>query len=232
MSDQLLICPRPEPATRAETAGPRKRTHFELGHISPVEWRRRLLHILPGFLPLILWWVPHRDPLSWDCRAWLGLIIVGIGLATAIRYRKIARDGEVSNPACILGYTIPVFGLLMLVPKHPQIGLGVLAIVSFGDGCATLGGLLMRGPALPWNRAKTWAGFLCFLVCAAPMSALMYWAESRPAISFAVAFQCGAFATVAAAIAESLASRIDDNIRVGAAAAVGLLLAHAVLLGL
>ncbi|MBL6706989.1 MAG: hypothetical protein ISQ06_12815, partial [Planctomycetaceae bacterium] len=93
------------------------------GRMSAIECKRRLLHIVPGLLPTILWFIPHKDPLSWDCRAWLGLIIGGIGVATAVKYRRIARTGETSNPACILGYTVPVFLLLMLIPAHAQLGL-------------------------------------------------------------------------------------------------------------
>ena len=196
------------------------------GRMSPTECKRRLLHILPGLLPTILWFIPHKDPLSWDCRAWLGLIIVGIGIATAVKYRRIARRDEASNPACILGYTVPIFFLLMVIPAHAELGLATLAIISFGDGFATVGGLLLPGPRLPWNKQKSWAGFLCFLTFALPWSAMVYWGESRPAVSFSVALFVGGTATLFAAICESVNSRIDDNIRVGAAAAVGIVTAH------
>lgn len=196
------------------------------GRMSATECKRRLLHILPGLLPTVLWFIPHRDPLSWDCRAWLGLVIVGIGVATTLKYRRIARRGETSNPACILGYTIPVFLLLMLIPAHAQLGLATLAIISFGDGFATVGGLLLPGPRLLWNRQKSWAGFLCFLAFAIPWSATVYWGESRPAVPFSLALLVGGSATMLAAVCESIESRIDDNIRVGAGAAAGIVLAH------
>lgn len=202
-----------------------------LGRLSPTEWRRRMLHILPGLLPLVLWFKFHHDPLSLDCRAWLAAIVVGIGVATAVKYRRIARTGEASNPACILGYTVPVFVLLMFVPAHAELGLAALAIISVGDGFATLGGLLLGGPRLPWNPGKSWAGLLCFLVFAAPWSALIYWGESRPAIPFETALQAGGAATLLAAIAESVRSRIDDNIRVGVAAMIGMLVMHGLLVG-
>jgi dolichol kinase len=202
-----------------------------LGHLTPTEWRRRLTHILPGLLPIVLWFKYHRDPLSLDCRAWLGAVIVGIGIATAVKYRRRARRGATSHPPAHLGYTIPVFFLLMFVPAKAELGLATLAIISFGDGFATLGGLLLKGPALPWNRDKSWAGFLCFLVFAAPWSATVYWAESNPAVFFAPAFAAGLLATFIAAVAESVRSRIDDNIRVGLAAAGGMLLSQTIFFG-
>lgn len=224
------------PTVQSETprtcgTDPRASSSGLLDRMTPAEWRRRLLHILPGFLPVILWFKYHRDPLSADCRAWLALIIAGIGIATAIRYRSIARRGERSNPACILGYTLPVFLLLMLVPAHAELGLTVLAVLAVGDGFATLGGILLSGPSLPWNREKTWAGFLCFLVFSGPWSAMVYWAESRPAVPFDLALQCGFITTICAAVAESIRSRLDDNVRVGIAASISILLCHAAFVG-
>lgn len=201
------------------------------GRLTPQEWRRRALHTLPGFLPFILWFVYHRDPLSWDCRAWLGLIIIGIGVSTAINYRRIARRGEVANSACILGYTIPVFLLLFAVPSKAELGLSLLAILAMGDGSATIGGLLLRGPRLPWNRSKSWAGLLSFIAVGAPYSAVIYWGEARPGVSFALALAITSSATVLAAICESVESRWDDNIRVGASGAIGLMLAQTLLGG-
>ena len=186
--------------------------------MSAAEWRRRLLHILPGFLPLVLWYIPHHDPLSWDARAWLALVIGSIGLGTAIKYHQIARRGETMNAACILGYTLPVFLLLMLVPAHAELGLTVLAVLAIGDGTATVGGLLLRGPRLPWNPDKSWSGMLCFLLLGSAWASVIYWGEANPGVSFSVAFACGGTAACVAGICESLDSRINDNIRVGIAA--------------
>ncbi len=210
---------------------PEEKRAPRFGRLSSVEWRRRLLHILPGLLPLVLWFKFHRDPLSWDCRAWLGLVVAGIGVGTAVQYRRIARRGETSNPACILGYTIPVFMLLMSVPAHAEIGLTVLAILAVGDGFATLGGLLLPGPALPWNSEKSWAGFLCFNVFATPWAALIYWGEASPVVPFSAAFAIAAISVAISSVAESVASEINDNVRVGLAATVSVLLGHACFIG-
>jgi phytol kinase len=217
------------PVGSQSTGGVTREPYF--GRISPTECRRRLLHILPGLIPVTLWYKFHHDPLSLDCRAWMALIIVGIGIGTAVKYRQIARTGEQSNPACILGYTIPVLLMLMLIPAKAELGLATLAIISFGDGFATVGGLLLRGPSLPWNKHKSWAGFLCFLTFAAPWSAIVYWGESMPAVPFESAFLVGATATLIAAVAESIDTRLDDNIRVGVSAALGVLLAQTLFLG-
>lgn len=199
-----------------------------LARISRQEWRRRALHMLPGFLPFILWMVYHRDPLSWDCRAYLALIIISIAAVTAVKYHRIARRGEVANSACIFGYTIPIFTLLIAVPEKAELGLTVLAILAMGDGSATVCGLLLRGPRLPWNAEKTWAGFIGFIAVGIPYSALIYWGEARPHVSFPLCLLISGVATILAAVCESLSSRIDDNVRVGVASAVGLILAQSI----
>lgn len=199
--------------------------------MTPAEWRRRILHIAPGFLPLVLWYIFHHDPLSWDSRAWMALIIVSIGAGTAIRYRQIARRGETMNAACILGYAVPVFLLLMLLPSHAEIGLAVLAVIAIGDGSATLAGLLMRGPRLPWNPDKSWAGLLTFMLLGSTWASIIYWGEARPVVPISSAFLIGGTAAIVAGICESLNSRIDDNIRVGVAASVCVVVTHGILIG-
>jgi dolichol kinase len=97
---------------------------------------------------------------------------------------------------------------------------------------------MLRGPTLPWNREKTWAGTSCFLLVGAPLASLIYWGETTfnpeslgAAVPFGAALICGSSATFVAAIAESYRSRIDDNIRVGFAAAVTVVIAHGSVIG-
>ena len=199
--------------------------------MTAAEWRRRLLHIAPGFLPVALWYIFHHDPLSWDSRLWMALIIVGIGIGTAVRYQQIARRGETMNAACILGYTVPIFLLLMLLPAHAEIGLTVLAVIAIGDGSATLAGLLLQGPRLPWNRNKSWAGFLTFLLLGSTWASIVYWGEAHPVVPISSAFIIGGTAAFVAGICESLDSRINDNIRVGLAASVCVVVTHGIVVG-
>lgn len=235
MSERVTAMATPTVQTKPQGRAPQV-DHFQglksfLGRISPQEWRRRALHILPGFMPLVLWKIFHRDPLSWDARAWLGGIIIGIGVLTAIKYHRVARRGEVANSACILGYTIPVFAMLFLLPAQAELGFATLAIISLGDGSATLGGMLLRGPRLPWNPSKSWAGLLSFMLIGAPYSAMIYWGEARPGVPYVTAFCMTAFATLLAAIAESLPAKLNDNVRVGATAAVSLIIAQSIWVG-
>ncbi|MDA0834962.1 MAG: hypothetical protein O2955_07665 [Planctomycetota bacterium] len=200
--------------------------------LSTTEIRRRICHVLPGLLPLILWNFAHKDPLAPILRSIIFTLIGGIGIGIYFAQKFISRDGEKNWPQAVIGYAASVLGTIVLFPAHLELGFTVLAILAFGDGMATLGGKLLRGPAIPWNRDKTWAGLTCFIVCAGFMSSLIYWGEANPRVSWFTAALCGVIPTLTAAFAETLPLRLNDNIRVGATAAVTAVCVHAVCVGL
>ena len=204
------------------------------------ELRRRIWHMAPGFLPFIMWGIPHRDPLSPTTQ----IIFVGIFLALTAAlfwaWSRIARSGvgDTDRIAAIYGYAGPVLLTLLLFPAHAECGLAVMGVLAFGDGSATLFGKLVGGPRLPWNADKSVAGLLGFLLVGLPMTALIYWGESHnieavgPPATALRALIVATAGVIAGAFAESVESRINDNLRVGFAAATAILLAHAALFGL
>ena len=196
------------------------------------ELKRRFWHMCPGLLAFGLHIVSHADPIS----PTMQLIIVGCCLAIAARillgFRQIQRHGEGAGIAAVGGYLLSVLLTAFLFPRHLELGLAVLAILAFGDGSATLVGLTIRGPRLWWNRAKSWSGLLGFVVIGSLMTAWIYWGETHnpeaadPSVSFGLALLLTSPAVVAAALAESIRSRINDNIRVGVVAAITLVVLH------
>lgn len=201
------------------------------GLLEPAEVRRRLLHMTPGFLPFVLWVIPHQDP--WGPILLMAVALLGGGIIVAAfrRYRSFARRGERDWSAAVLGYALPVLGALLLLPGEAEIGLSVLGILALGDGAATLGGLRLGGRRLPWNRRKSWTGVLCFCFGGAALATLLYWGEAVPRVSLLTAFLSVLPATLAAALVESLPLRSNDNLRVGATALVVALLTHAAYAG-
>ena len=166
--------------------------------------------------------------------------VVGLAIGIFLGYQRIRRQGEQNQRlSAVAGYAASVLLTLIAFPSDAEIGLTVLALLAFGDGSATLGGLLIGGPKLPWNREKTVAGLVCFLLVGGAMSSLIYWGETAmnpeslniPPTPFGVALLCGGTATLVAAFVESIPSRINDNIRVGVAAAVTAAAAHGLLVG-
>jgi len=207
--------------------------------LEPSEWRRRVWHFVPGFLPFILWGIPHSDPLSLRTRGIFVALIFGLAIAIYLRYDQIRRRGEQGGKlGPVIGYAGSVLLTFLLLPAHAEIGMTVVAILAFGDGSATMFGRLLRGPRLSWNRDKTWAGLVAFVLIGGPMASIIYWGESHNlnaqtlGVSVWTAVICGGVPVLVAAFAESVSSRINDNIRVGVTAAVTATAVHAMMVGL
>lgn len=205
------------PGTTAPTAG-----------LDAVEMRRRWWHISPGVLAVLLWFFPHRDPISPTLYGIFIAVAVALALHIFFRYRKIARQGDTSDRLdAVAGYACSVLSMVLCFPADIELALVVLAVLAFGDGSATLVGKLVQGPRLPWNREKSWSGFLAFLVIGGTMASLMYWSETqnpeaiflKPVTTVQI-LMCGFLPALAGALVESIRSQINDNIRVGLAAGV------------
>jgi phytol kinase len=205
--------------------------HDRLG---AAEVRRRAHHMLPGFLPLLLWVIPHPHP--WIVATVVGAAVVAGAIVTCARFHCIKRAEE-GNTDCIIAvtsYAGSILATLILFAPHVEVAFLVLGVFAFGDGSATLGGILFGRKRLPWNKTKTILGTACFLLIGTPMAAVLYgmearslWAAAFPSlasparpIAFGLAFAIAAVVTAAAAIVESLPSRTNDNLRIGVRAAV------------
>lgn len=199
--------------------------------MSAREWRRRLVHMSPGLVPFVLHPIPHADPLQWyyvlTCVT-LTLVFVTFALAYE---RLFLRRGERSWITSVVSYGIIIASMVLIFPAQIELAMVVTIIIAFGDGSATLAGLLARGRSLPWNRSKSWAGFVAFLLCAIPLSTLAYWGEAQPGVPLAVALACVTPAVIVAALAESLPVRMNDNIRVGVAAGLTIAFTHGMFVG-
>lgn len=202
------------------------------GQITGRELRRRFWHMSPGLLPFILQLVSHRDPISPTLRWIILAVATGLALRIFLGFRRIQRPEERNGLAAVAGYALSVMAMVLLFPQHLELGLALLAILAFGDGSATLFGLMIAGPKLPWNANKSWSGLAAFILVGCAMAGWIYWGESwnaegiDPPVTFGMALQLVAPAVVAAAICESINSRINDNIRVGVVGAVVLMLTH------
>lgn len=218
-------------AGTAPAAPPVSRWRVLASRLTPHEWRRRMMHMSPGLLPFVLLAIPHRDPVTWLLKAPVLAITLGFVIFALRKEGLFARRDDQGWLASVLGYAIVTSALLIALPWQPELGLAVTIIIAFGDGSATLAGLIARGRRLPWNRAKSWAGLTAFLACSIPLATLVYWCEARPGVSLNVALACVVPAALAAALAESLPIRTNDNIRVGATAALTIMMTHGMFVG-
>src|SRR5436190_2368787 len=152
---------RRQPATLLETLA---------GRLTPHEWRRRLVHMSPGLLAVLLPMIPHADPLAMYSRIVLLTVIGGTSLFALRREAMFRRqgDGQRGWATSVISYGIITLSLLLALPAQPEIGMAVTMIIAFGDGSATLAGMIVRGRRLPWNGDKSWAGLAAFLLCGVP----------------------------------------------------------------
>lgn len=198
--------------------------------LEPSEVRRRMLHMLPGFFPFILWFIPHPSPWGPILADAVLIITVAIVGPALWRFSAFSRPGEADGRSSVLGYALPIIAALCLFRGREEIGMMTLAILAFGDGSATLGGLTIGGRRLPWNEKKSLTGLTCFLLIGGFMATVVFWGESQPGVTWTQALIVGGGATLVAAIAESVRSRINDNLRVGVVSlAVGAVLQRLVI---
>jgi len=113
----------------------------------------------------------------------------------------------------IILYPASVLLLILIYRQSMHVVAAVWAILALGDGAAGVAGAALGRPALPWNRRKTWAGSLAF-VLAGTTGAYVLGRWVNPALPAGkTVLVCALTALVGAAI-ESLPISLDDNLSV------------------
>ncbi|MBI1982906.1 MAG: DUF92 domain-containing protein [Acidobacteria bacterium] len=132
----------------------------------------------------------------------------------AVDFRKRADDETAANTwTGIVLYPISVLALILFYRNNIHIAAAAWAIMALGDGAAGVVGEGLRGPALPWNREKTWSGFFGFVFAGSiGASALSLWVSPSLPVGRVMVI-CAATAIVGAVV-ESVPIRLDDNVSV------------------
>jgi len=113
----------------------------------------------------------------------------------------------------VVFYPISVLVLILLYRHHLHIAASAWAILALGDGMASMAGESLRGPSLPWNREKTWSGFVAFTIAgAAGAYVLARWVA--PALPVEKVFIVSVAGALVGALVESVPIRLDDNVSV------------------
>jgi uncharacterized protein (TIGR00297 family) len=113
----------------------------------------------------------------------------------------------------IILYPVSVLTLILIYRHRLDVVAAVWAILALGDGAASVAGQALEGPALAWNRRKTWAGFLAFVfVGTAGAYALARWVT--PSLPAEKTLVISALTALLGAVVESLPIRLDDNVSV------------------
>ena len=190
--------------------------------LTPAEAKRKLLHMAAGALALLLRFMTWRQAalmaialffFNWQALPRLG----GRGL-----WREADHGRRFSLG--ILLYPVAVLALILAFHAELWKAAALWGILAVGDGMASLVGLAAGRPPLPWNRGKTWAGTLAFVLFGTVAASVLAvwtlrlppaaWASPRVlAVTLPVALLC--------ALVESMPTTLDDNLTVplvGAAA--------------
>jgi uncharacterized protein (TIGR00297 family) len=176
---------------------------------APLFSTRKIVHMSMLIFAFLL---PY---LNWKQAAGCALLALLFNVVILPRLGADLRKTPASAPGAgvwtgIVIYPISVLALILLYRHDLHIVAATWAIMALGDGTAGVAGSALRGPALPWNRAKTWSGFLGFIVAgAAGAYVLTRWAA--PGVSPDVALRICAATALVGAIVESLPVGVDDN---------------------
>ncbi|HEX9985361.1 MAG TPA: DUF92 domain-containing protein [Thermoanaerobaculia bacterium] len=175
---------------------------------------RKSIHIAFGLCAFTLKWLPW-----WVAAGVCIAAIVGNWLILhRVVGRRVARDARGFDAGIIL-YPVSVLALVLVFHDRLHFAAIGWAMLAFGDGVATLAGRSFPIARIPWNRNKSWGGFLAFLIAAWVSGVAVGWFLGYPhPVVILVAALC-------AAIGESLALNVDDNVIVPFAAAVALVVA-------
>jgi uncharacterized protein (TIGR00297 family) len=108
-------------------------------------------------------------------------------------------------------YATTVLLLIILFRRNPPVAAAGWGYLAFGDGFASLVGMTIGGPRLPWNPRKTLSGFLGYVVFGFLGASFLYgFLSSRvPSSSELI---CLLAAALGGAAIESLPCELDDNI--------------------
>jgi uncharacterized protein (TIGR00297 family) len=179
---------------------------------------RKIVHIATGAFALLLYY------LTWWQSALLALLAVAFNVlvlpALAPRLYRPAERGR--RTGGIVLYPVAVLALIVVFRERLDFAAAAWGILAAGDGAATLVGRRFGRRRLPWNPDKTLAGLLALLVSGGAAGALLAWwcrGAVTPIPPVTMTLAAPVLAALAAAFAETIPVRLDDNILVAAAAA-------------
>ncbi|MCX7830396.1 MAG: DUF92 domain-containing protein, partial [Acidobacteria bacterium] len=177
---------------------------------------RKLIHLSMGFFALTLKWMTP----------WQALLCALIAFAHNVFIfplygrKKIEKDEEVKKGYTgITSYPAVVFFLILFSFVFNSARVNSLtiaamawAVLAFGDSLSALTGMAIKGSKLPWNKNKTVAGFVAFIVFGAVASYLMAVYFNNDFYSNNYLISIILLSSVIAGIVESIDGQFDDNL--------------------
>ncbi len=108
-------------------------------------------------------------------------------------------------------YAVTVLLLIFTFRRNLPLAAAGWGYLAFGDGFATLAGMTLGGPRLPWNSRKSLSGLFGYLVFGSLGASLLFgFVAGRTPSPWELS--CLALGALAGAAVESLPSELDDNV--------------------
>jgi len=108
-------------------------------------------------------------------------------------------------------YPLVVLLLIITFRRNLPVAAAGWGTLAFGDGFATIAGVTLGGPRLPWNSKKSFSGSLGYLILGFLGAAFLYgFVAARVPSGWELG--CLLAAALAGAAVESLPSELDDNV--------------------
>lgn len=184
------------------------------------EGLRKAVHVgMAGFALLL-------RTLTWGQAAWaaVGALAMNVLVLPRVAPTLLRKEERASHFSIgITLYAATVLLLIFTFRRNLQIAAAGWGYLAFGDGFASIVGMTVGGPRLPWNPKKSFVGFFGYLVFGFLGAAFLYGfvAERVPS---AWELGCLLAAALAGAAVESLPSELDDNVLPPLVGAAGLAL--------
>ncbi|MEM8930689.1 MAG: TIGR00297 family protein [Acidobacteriota bacterium] len=186
-----------------------------MGQVTGRELARKIVHMGVG---LIAFSVVFLGPLYSALLA-LAAVLMNVFVLPRAGGKLLWRQAETERDFSlgIVLYPAAVLALILVFWNHLEIAAAVWGILAFGDGMASLVGMTVGGPKLPWNARKTWSGTLAYTVFGTIGAAtLLWWTLDRGGEPYWLPYLIvAAFVTaVFSALIESQPIELDDNVSV------------------
>ena len=144
-----------------------------------METPRQLLHLAVGLFALLLRWF------TWPQAALFASVAVAFNLVVLPRIApRVLRDRDRNRrwSSGVVLYPLAVLALILVFRSQLHLAATAWAILAAGDGMATLVGVNVHSPRLPWNRQKSVAGLVAFILfgTAAATGAMWWTAPAAP----------------------------------------------------
>src|SRR5258706_7269805 len=133
---------------------------------------RQLVHVAMGGFALLLRYLSAAE----------GTVLAGVAVAFNMYalpriagplYRPVeARQQFLSG---ITLYPVAVLLLLLTFPDRRDIVAAAWGVLAFGDGMATIAGRHIGSPRIPWNREKSVAGTVAFILFGGAAGSFLFW---------------------------------------------------------